>query len=587
MNLMNRVCKPYMDKFVIVFIDDILSYSKDEKEHEEHLKAILELLKKEELLSLVIGSCISFEQSAFIKGRNILDGPLILNEVLVWYRKRKKELMVFKVDFEKAFDSLRWDYLDMVMGKLGFGLKSRSWIYRYLHNARSFILVNPEFDIYRAFDKGIPYLNFSSFWLWKVCTCLHVRQKRQASGLARTHTISYVATWPDAPTGMPLLNPLLPNLLFGKLACYLLAAMCGQESSSFPRLVFQSQKTSVWWVNLDRRGIDAGSIRCLVCQVDVETINHIFFSCDMAFVLWAKLARWWSLDIPICTIFLEWLEWIGSLHLPKKVKDILEGVGGILMYVLECRKMKGLMGFIGFKVLLVSLGIFIATCDANQPIEVHALSMFKEGIFDDPLLVLSSWNALDSDPCNWVGISCSGDQVTKLNISGSSITGFIARELFQLASLQELILRGNKLIGSIPKEIGLLKNLKILDLGMNQISGPIPHEIGNLVSIVIINLQSNGLTGQLPSELGNLKNLQELRLDRNKLRGGVPGANATGLVSNTQGMFAANATRLGFCRSASLKVADFSYNFLVGSIPKCLGYLPRKSFQGFKGTAYQ
>nr|GEW39761.1 putative reverse transcriptase domain-containing protein [Tanacetum cinerariifolium] len=48
-DLMNRVCKPYLDKFVIVFIDDILIYSKDKKEHEEHLKAILELLKKEEL----------------------------------------------------------------------------------------------------------------------------------------------------------------------------------------------------------------------------------------------------------------------------------------------------------------------------------------------------------------------------------------------------------------------------------------------------------------------------------------------------------------------------------------------------------
>ncbi|GJT06434.1 putative reverse transcriptase domain-containing protein [Tanacetum coccineum] len=49
MDLMNRVCKPYLDKFVIVFIDDILIYSKEKKEHEEHLKAILELLKKEEL----------------------------------------------------------------------------------------------------------------------------------------------------------------------------------------------------------------------------------------------------------------------------------------------------------------------------------------------------------------------------------------------------------------------------------------------------------------------------------------------------------------------------------------------------------
>ncbi|GJY33490.1 putative reverse transcriptase domain-containing protein [Tanacetum coccineum] len=49
MDLMNRVCKPYLDKFVIVFIDDILIYSKNKKEHEEHLKMILELLKKEEL----------------------------------------------------------------------------------------------------------------------------------------------------------------------------------------------------------------------------------------------------------------------------------------------------------------------------------------------------------------------------------------------------------------------------------------------------------------------------------------------------------------------------------------------------------
>nr|GFB27412.1 putative reverse transcriptase domain-containing protein [Tanacetum cinerariifolium] len=49
MDLMNHVYKPYLDEFVIVFIDDILNYSKNKKEHDKHLKAILELLKKEEL----------------------------------------------------------------------------------------------------------------------------------------------------------------------------------------------------------------------------------------------------------------------------------------------------------------------------------------------------------------------------------------------------------------------------------------------------------------------------------------------------------------------------------------------------------
>ncbi|GKD97407.1 putative reverse transcriptase domain-containing protein, partial [Tanacetum coccineum] len=49
MDLMNRVCRPYLDKFVLVFIDDILIYSKTQEEHVEHLRLVLGLLKKEKL----------------------------------------------------------------------------------------------------------------------------------------------------------------------------------------------------------------------------------------------------------------------------------------------------------------------------------------------------------------------------------------------------------------------------------------------------------------------------------------------------------------------------------------------------------
>nr|GEW08914.1 hypothetical protein [Tanacetum cinerariifolium] len=70
MDLMNRVCKPYLDKFVIVFIDDILIYSKDEKEHEEHLKAILELLKKEKLYA-------KFSKSQFWIPKKLCSAPIL------------------------------------------------------------------------------------------------------------------------------------------------------------------------------------------------------------------------------------------------------------------------------------------------------------------------------------------------------------------------------------------------------------------------------------------------------------------------------------------------------------------------------
>ncbi|GKC25373.1 putative RNA-directed DNA polymerase, eukaryota, reverse transcriptase zinc-binding domain protein [Tanacetum coccineum] len=115
-------------------------------------------------LSRVIGSCVSVEQTAFIKGRNILDGPLILNECMAWYRKKKKKLMVFKVDFEKAYDSLRWDYLDVIMENIGFGHKWRMWISCCLKNARASILVNgsptSEFEFFKGLRQGDPLAPF-------------------------------------------------------------------------------------------------------------------------------------------------------------------------------------------------------------------------------------------------------------------------------------------------------------------------------------------------------------------------------------------------------------------------------------------
>ena len=51
MDLMNRVCRPMLDRSVIVFIDDILVYSKTQEQHEEHLRQVLEILRRERLFA--------------------------------------------------------------------------------------------------------------------------------------------------------------------------------------------------------------------------------------------------------------------------------------------------------------------------------------------------------------------------------------------------------------------------------------------------------------------------------------------------------------------------------------------------------
>ncbi|MCH83870.1 cysteine-rich receptor-like protein kinase [Trifolium medium] len=71
-------------------------------------------------LRMVIDSVISESQIAFVKDRQIIDGILIANEVVDEARKSKNELLLFKVDFEKAYDSVDWGYLDAVMGRMSF-----------------------------------------------------------------------------------------------------------------------------------------------------------------------------------------------------------------------------------------------------------------------------------------------------------------------------------------------------------------------------------------------------------------------------------------------------------------------------------
>ena len=113
----------------------------------------------------VLDKVISKSQNAFVKDRQILDAVLIANELVDSTLRRKKQGMVCKLDIEKAYDSISWEFLYQVMGRMGFNSRWLSWIKWCISTASFSVIINgspvgifPSSKRLRQGDPLSPYL---------------------------------------------------------------------------------------------------------------------------------------------------------------------------------------------------------------------------------------------------------------------------------------------------------------------------------------------------------------------------------------------------------------------------------------------
>ncbi|XP_044487663.1 protein STRUBBELIG-RECEPTOR FAMILY 7-like [Mangifera indica] len=135
---------------------------------------------------------------------------------------------------------------------------------------------------------------------------------------------------------------------------------------------------------------------------------------------------------------------------------------------------------------------------------------------------LNQWTG--DDPCgqSWKGVSCSGQRVTEIKISGLGLSGQMGWQLSSLTSLTNLDVSNNNIGSDIP--YNLPPNLQQLNLGNNNFTGYPPYSISQMTALKYLNLAHNKLQGQLNDMFGQLSSLSTLDLSFNSLTGNLPGS---------------------------------------------------------------
>ncbi|KAF3634734.1 Protein STRUBBELIG-RECEPTOR FAMILY 5 [Capsicum annuum] len=179
----------------------------------------------------------------------------------------------------------------------------------------------------------------------------------------------------------------------------------------------------------------------------------------------------------------------------------------------------------------------------TDPRQVSALNDMYQYL--NPRDKLAGWKSNGGNPCDdsWKGITCSGSDVTEINLSGLGLTGSLGFQLDKLDKVtyfdvsknnlkdnipyqlpphtQQLDLSGNQFTGTVPYSISQMADLKSLNLNRNKLSGSLSDIFGKLTKLTTMDLSYNSISGSLPQGLKSLSSLSKLHIQNNQFTGSI------------------------------------------------------------------
>ena len=112
----------------------------------------------------VMEDLVRESQSAFVKGRQIMDRALVANEVVYWVKKARKRTDLLKLDFQKAYEMVDWNFLDHVLESMGFCSTMQGWIHQCISTTSMSLIINGSlsnpFKMHKGLRQGDPLSPF-------------------------------------------------------------------------------------------------------------------------------------------------------------------------------------------------------------------------------------------------------------------------------------------------------------------------------------------------------------------------------------------------------------------------------------------